>query len=89
MIRDQCHADARCHLQALAVEEHRFREQLTKGVGQFAYLQTDFIARALKATEQHHEFIAAQARHRIFQAHAGFEPRRDDLQYCVTDRMAE
>ncbi|MNI55247.1 hypothetical protein D3C73_1101830 [compost metagenome] len=79
MIGNQRDADARRHLQPLAVEEHRFRQQFAHGIGQLADLGRDFIARAFKATEQHHEFIATQSRNGVLHAHAGFQARGDDF----------
>ncbi|MNP10621.1 hypothetical protein D3C76_1027770 [compost metagenome] len=89
VVGNQGNTDTRRHLQALAVEEHRLGQQLTNGIGQLADLIADLVARAFEATEQHHEFITAQARDGVFHAHAGFQARGDDFQHRVAHRMAE
>lgn len=58
MIGNQRHPNTRRDLQAVAIEEHGFREQFAQGVGQFLYLGADFHARTVQAAEQHHKFIA-------------------------------
>ena len=49
----------------------------------------DFGPRAFQSGDQDHEFIAAQTRHRILGAHAGFQACGDDLQHAVADRVTE
>ncbi len=89
MVGNQRNADARRHLQALTVEEHRFGQQLADGVGQLADLSADLVARAFEAAEQHHELIAAQARDGVFHAHAGFQACGDDFQHRIAHRVTE
>ncbi|MNF53555.1 hypothetical protein D3C84_349430 [compost metagenome] len=89
MVGNQRHADARRDLEALAVQGHGFGQQLAQGVGKAAHLFGDLAARALQATEQHHEFITAQAGDGVFRAHAGFQPCGDDFQHRIAHGMTE
>lgn len=87
--QDQRHAYAGCYLQALAIQRHRLGQQFAQGIGQPADFLFDQLAAAFQAAEQYHELIATQARHGVFQAHTGFQPRCDDLQHRVAHRVAQ
>ena len=89
MVGHQGNANAGRDLQALTVEKHRLGEQLAQGVGGGAHVLGDVIERALKAGEQHHEFVAAQSRDGVFDAHAGLQACRDDFQHRIAHRMAQ
>ena len=73
----------------MAVEKHRFRKQFAQGIGQRLYLAADRLAGALQAAEQYHKLIAAQARHGVLHAHAGFQAGGDDFQHGVANGVAE
>jgi len=89
VVRHQCDADARRHLQPVAFEHHGFGQQHAQLFSDLAHVARHCRAFACQAGEQHDELVTAQACHGVFLAGAGFEPCGDHLQYRIANRMAE